>query len=196
MAARARSVHLIILSKDQKLGREESGHTHNSIILCPKDTHFQSSVDWPPEAYNPTKTTQLPQGQNSLMAILPHQRAHLNSCVGGPTPPPHNHTHFTPLFPFRCPHNHTTMGCLSPPRCLAGVKGHIGQGHAHLSSRKCLQGHAQPDPEATKPALIHTHAHWGMPPGLGLLVITPRACARGKIIGLLDISRFTSPNES
>ena len=39
-----------------------------------------------------------------------HTSAHLISCVGGATTPPHNHTHFTPSLPFPwpySPHNHT-----------------------------------------------------------------------------------------
>ena len=72
-----------------------------------------------------------------------HTRAHLISCVGGATPPPHNHTHFTPSLPFLqpySPHNHTGVVCLinchsltfdlltHPPRHLAKVRGHTGWG--------------------------------------------------------------------
>ena len=41
--------------------------------------------------------------------------AHLTACVGGATPPPHNHTHFTPLLPFLSPnyqHDSTGVVCL------------------------------------------------------------------------------------
>ena len=44
-----------------------------------------------------------------------HTRAHLISCVGRATPPPHNHTHFTPSLTILRPHspqNHTGVVCL------------------------------------------------------------------------------------
>ena len=44
-----------------------------------------------------------------------HTKAHLISCVGGATPPPHNHTHFTHSLPFlrpHSPHKHTGVVCL------------------------------------------------------------------------------------
>ena len=127
----------------QRAGREEPGQTHNSIILCLKDTHFQSSVDWPPEAYKQSHKNHTASTRHTTPSrpfyYTTDTRAHLISCVGGATPPPHNHTHSTPSLPFlwsHSPHNHTTVGCLinchgltidllpRPRRHLVGVKVH------------------------------------------------------------------------
>ena len=90
-----------------------------------------------------------------------HTRAHLISCVGGATTPPHSHTHFTSSLPFLrpySPHNHTGVVCLiiilivvallpCPPRHLYRRITPY-RGHAHLSSRpgygRCHSGFVPP----------------------------------------------------
>ena len=64
---------VLYLAKCKYTEREEPDHTHNSIILRLKDTHFQSSVDWQLEDYNPTKTTQFPKGQVHTTPLWPHK---------------------------------------------------------------------------------------------------------------------------
>ena len=95
--------------------REGPDHTHSNNILCLKDPLFESSVDWPLEVHRkPTSNPQKPHSfhkakmhtsPSQLFHHTAHTRAHLISCVGGATPPPHNHTHFTPSLPFLQPYS-------------------------------------------------------------------------------------------
>ena len=185
MAAKARCVHLIF-SKDQKLGRKGGARPHLQqhhpvpqgppfSIRCWLATGSPQAISQKPHSFHKAKMHTIP---SRLFHHTTHTRAHLISCVGGATPPPHNYTHFTPSLPFLrpySPYNHTGVVCLincrgltfdllsRPPRHLAGVRGHTGRGTrppavtvvsptSEAWARKC---HAQPEP--IKPALKHAH---------------------------------------
>ena len=106
-----------------------------------------------------------------------HTTAHLTSCVGGATPPPHKLACISLLLSYlspRWPHNciclvnckELTFDLLTrPPKHLMGVKGHTDRGHTHLLSRtvRVPQGqstapqcHAQPEAKK-KPATMYPH---------------------------------------
>ena len=102
-----------------------------------------------------------------------HTSAHLISCVGGATTPPHNHTHFTPSLPFpwpHSPHNHTGVVYLinchgltfdllpRPPRHLTGVKGQEGWGTRPPITRH-LHGPTMPRPTGRKKTCINAHTY-------------------------------------
>ena len=103
-----------------------------------KSTGSPQAIPQKPHSFHKAKMHTIP---SRLFHHTAHTRAHLISCVGGATPPPHNYTHFTPSLPFLQPYslyNHTGVVCLinchgltfdllpRPPRHLAGVRGHTG----------------------------------------------------------------------
>ena len=152
VAAKVRSVHLMF-SKDWKLGRKggtrphpQQHHTSRTPILNEvltgqrKSSGSSQTIPQKPHSFHKAKMHTTP---SQLFHHTAHTSAHLISCVGGATTPPHNHTHFTPLLPFpwpHGPHNHTGVVYLinchgltfdllpRPPRHLTGVKGQQGQG--------------------------------------------------------------------
>ena len=155
---------------------------HSNIILCLKDPHSQPSVDWPPEVHRkPTSNpTQLSQSQNAHNSITTHHtahtRAHLISCVGGATTPPHTLTHFTPSLPFfrpYSPHNHTGVVCLINCHGLTAyhahqgtwqgstVRGHTGRGTRPpiITSRCGSHKPAMPRPIGGNKTCIKAHTH-------------------------------------
>ena len=121
-----------------------------------------------------------------------HTRAHLISCVGGATTPPHSHTHFTPSLPFpwpHGPHNHTGVVYLinchgltfdllpRPPRHLTGVKGQEGRGTRPPTTMspsrapQVKQGPTMPRPTGRMKTCINAHTHtahrsWDTPTSL------------------------------
>ena len=177
VAAKARSVHSMS-SKDQKLGRKGGARPHpQQQHPLPQGPQFSTKC-WlatgSPQTI-PQKTHSIHKAKcnttpSRLFCHTAHTRAHLISCVRGATPPPHNHTHSTPLLLFLWSHSPHPRGT------WRGQRLHSTGGHAHLSlhlartSHKWSmdpQGHAQP--ETTKPTLTHTHtAHktWGTPTSL------------------------------
>ena len=109
-----------------------------------------------------------------------HTSAHLISCVGGATTPPHNYTHFTPSLPFPwpySPHNHTGVVHLinchgltfdllpRPPRHLTGVKGQEGRGTrppiitSPSRAQQVKHGPTMPRPTGRKKTCLNTHTH-------------------------------------
>ena len=126
MTAKAGSVHLIP-SKDRKLGRKGGDRPHpqqhhpvpqgppvlNQVLTGHrKSTGSPQAIPQKPHRFHKDK---MRTTLSRLFHHTTHTRAHLISCVGGATTPPHNHTHFTPLLPFLwpySPHNHTGVVCL------------------------------------------------------------------------------------
>ena len=112
-----------------------------------------------------------------------HTSAHLISCVGGVTTPPHNHTHFTPSLPFPWPHgprNHTGVVYLinchgltfdllqRPPRHLTGIKGQAGR---ETRPPIITSPSLAPQPTERKKTCINAHTHtahrsWDTPTSL------------------------------
>ena len=106
----------VFIQCSQRTGsREGPGHTHNSNTPCLKDPS-QSSADWPPETHEQSHKNRT-ASTRPKMHTAP-TRAHLISCVGGATPPPHNHTHFAPSRSRCCSsgpqstQSHPSVGCL------------------------------------------------------------------------------------
>ena len=116
-----------------------------------------------------------------------HTSAHLISCVGGATTPPHNHTHFTPSLPFPwpySPHNHTGVVYLinchgltfdllpRPPRHLTGIKGQELEARGTRPPiTRHLHGPTMPRPTGRKKTCINAHTHtahrsWDTPTSL------------------------------
>ena len=70
--------------------------THTSTTLCLKDHLSQSTVDWPPEVHKQShkKHTAIttPKRNQCIHKNSPtptHMAAHITTCMGGATPPPH-----------------------------------------------------------------------------------------------------------
>ena len=117
--------------------RLEGRSLASSSILCLKDTHFQSSVNWPPEVHR--KPTNL-LTHNSFIAV--HKSSPHFLCGRSNTTSSQPHTLHTfvavPLAPQSTQSQYCRLTSMAypPPRHLAGVKGHTPQGRAHLLS--CL----------------------------------------------------------
>ena len=118
---------------------------------------------------NPTKTSfykaKMHTNSSRLFCHTAHTRAYLISFVGGATPPPHYHTHFTPSLPFRrphSPHKHTGVVCLIN---LAGVKGHTGRRMcptivtSPLWASIVKHGPTRPPPNGSNKTCINVHTH-------------------------------------
>ena len=95
------------------LSRPEPGHAHKSTILYLKDpipnlvlTGHRKPTDNPTKNY--TAST-MPK----RTPVLPSTQDYLISCMCRGTPPPHNHTHFTPPLPYLVP-----LPCFTGVNCL------------------------------------------------------------------------------
>ena len=161
MAAKAGCVHLI-LSKDRKLGRKGGARPHsqqhhprscasrtpflNQVLAGHrKSTGSPQAIPQKPHSFHKAKMHAIP---SRLFHHTAHTRAHLISCMGGATPPPHNYTHFLPR----------------PPRHLAGVRGHMYTGRGTrppvVTSRLWApQGPQMPRPTGTNKTCIKACTH-------------------------------------
>ena len=82
------------------------------LVVHRKSTGSPHAIPQKPHSFHKAKMHTIP---SRLFHHTAHARAHLISCVGGATPPPHNYTHFTPSLPFLrpySPYNHTGVVCL------------------------------------------------------------------------------------
>ena len=181
-----------MFSKDRKLGRKGGTRPHpQQTPSCASRTpipnevltgHQKSSgspqtIPQKPHSFHKAKMHTTPSRPFHHTA---HTSAHLISCVGGATTPPHDHTHFTPSLPFSWPHgqhNHTgvvyfinghglTFDLLPrPPRQLTGVKGQEGRGTrppvitSPSRAPQVKHGPTMPRPTGRKKTCINAHTH-------------------------------------
>ena len=163
----------VILWKGRKLGWKEGAWPHQQS--CASRTPISNQVLT--ARWKSTGSLQtIPQNPHSFHKTKIHTTAHYphksspHSCVGGATPPPLNHTHFTPLLPFlrpHSPHNHTGVLCpinchgltsCQPRRHLVGIKGHgdtPSYRHGtfvHLNNEAAMS-------RPTEAFKAHTHTH-------------------------------------